>query len=65
MDLGKLYEEKQKSYQQLLQELNRVRAYEQQLTNELLRLEGELRLLDSLIAKRTETKKDVISEEIK
>jgi len=65
MDLGKLYEEKQKSYQQLLQELNRVRAYEQQLTNELLRLEGELRLLDSLIAKRTETKKDVIGEEIK
>ena len=58
MNLRKLYEEKQKTYQQLMNELNRVKAYEQQLTNELLRLEGELRLLEELMSKENVKEKD-------
>lgn len=64
MDLRRLYEEKQKRYQQLMNELNRVRAYEQQLTNEILRLEGELRLLEELMSKENaKIDKDVIRAE--
>jgi len=64
MSLRKLYEEKQKTYQQLMNELNRVKAYEQQITNELLRLEGELRLLEELMSKENVKKEeDVIKAE--
>lgn len=63
-DLRKMYEEKQKRYQQLMNELNRVKAYEQQITNEILRLEGELRLLEELMSRENvEAKKDVIKAE--
>ena len=63
MDLRKMYEEKQKTYRQLMDELNRIKAYEQQITNELLRLEGELRLLEELMSKENVEKEDVIKAE--
>jgi len=64
MELRKLYEEKQRTYRQLMDELNRIKAYEQQITNEILRLEGELRLLDELIRREeAESKQDVIKAE--
>jgi len=58
-----MYEEKQKTYRQLMDELNRIKAYEQQITNELLRLEGELRLLEELMSKENVEKEDVIKAE--
>ena len=64
MDLRKMYEEKQRTYRQLMDELNRIKAYGQQITNELLRLEGELRLLEGLMSKENvEKKEDVIKAE--
>jgi len=62
-DLRKLYEEKQRTYQQLMNELNRVKAFEQQLMSEILRLEGELRLLEELIMRENKDKQDVIKAE--
>jgi len=63
MSLRELYEEKQKTYRLLKDELNRIKAYEQQLTNEILRLEGELRLLEELMSKENVEKEDVIKAE--
>ena len=63
MNLRKLYEEKQRTYQQLMNELNRVKAFEQQLMSEILRLEGELRLLEELIMRENKDKQDVIKAE--
>jgi len=53
-----MYEEKQRTYRQLMDELNRIKAYGQQITNELLRLEGELRLLEELMSKENVKEKD-------
>ena len=63
MSLRELYEEKKKTYGLLKDELNRIKAYEQQITNELLRLEGELRLLEELMSKENVEKEDVIKAE--
>jgi len=64
MNLRKLYEEKQRTYRQLMDELNRIKAYEQQITNEILRLESELRLLEELMSEENVKKEeDVIKAE--
>lgn len=60
MDFEKIREEKQARFQQLVAELNRLKLHERQITDELLRLEGELRLLDEILRKDEEGMSDGI-----
>ena len=51
MDLQKMLEERQKQRQELINRLQQLDVERQFLTSELLRLEGEIRLLNELIRK--------------